>query len=473
MNPTIRDQLIALNARFYQEFAASFSATRLRLQPGVERILPTLPLDSRLLDLGCGNGELARRLAGQGFRGMYVGIDFSPALLSFTSPTPPSPLPPHQTGREGGAEPSARPGNTLAQVSIPSSASPPSPFYGEGGTGDEVNTPPNTLSFASPPSPFDGEGGRGGEVKYRRSAPPALWNKLKPLAREMRHEPTPGEDTLWQALRNRQLNDLKFRRQHPIDRFLVDFYCPAIDLVIEVDGPIHQYTVQEDALRQQFLESIGLHILRFTNDQVLTVLPAVLATIRQKISTLTSPPSPFYGEGGQGDEVNTPQKNLPSASSPSPFYGEGGRGGEVSFLLSDLSSPTWDAALPAHPFDAILAFAVLHHLPGADLRLRLMQQVRQRLTPGGRFIHSEWQFHHSPRLAGHILPWETIGLARADVDPGDTLLDWRQGGRGLRYVHLFNEAELSLLALSSGFALQDSFYSDGRSGDLALYQIWS
>jgi len=116
---------------------------------------------------------------------------------------------------------------------------------------------------------------------------------------------------------------------------------------------------------------------------------------------------------------------------------------------------------------------VLHHLPGADLRRRLMQQVRQRLTPGGRFIHSEWQFHHSPRLTGRILPWETIGLTHADVDPGDTLLDWRQGGRGLRYVHLFDEEELAILAQSSGFTLQDSFYSDGRSGDLALYQIWA
>ena len=73
--------LLALNHQFYQTFALQFSATRQRIQPGVQRLLPALSQAASLLDLGCGNGELARRLVAQGFRGRYVGLDFSPGLL--------------------------------------------------------------------------------------------------------------------------------------------------------------------------------------------------------------------------------------------------------------------------------------------------------------------------------------------------------------------------------------------------------
>ena len=65
------------------------------------------------------------------------------------------------------------------------------------------------------------------------------------------------------------MQGLKFRRQHAIDRYIVDFYCPEARLVIEVDGPIHRYTQDEDAQRQIKLEEHGLRVLRFTNDQVL------------------------------------------------------------------------------------------------------------------------------------------------------------------------------------------------------------
>ncbi|MBN2303711.1 MAG: endonuclease domain-containing protein [Anaerolineae bacterium] len=109
--------------------------------------------------------------------------------------------------------------------------------------------------------------------------PPALWVKLKLLVRQMRHDPTPAEDALWQRLRNRQIADLKFRRQHSIDRFIADFYCAEAQLVIEIDGPIHDYTPDEDAIRQEFLESRGLRVLRFANDDVLSALDDVIAAI--------------------------------------------------------------------------------------------------------------------------------------------------------------------------------------------------
>jgi SAM-dependent methyltransferase len=241
MEPAVAEQLLALNHQFYQTFAGQFSATRQRLQPGVQRILASLPPTVDLLDLGCGNGALARALAARGHTGRYLGLDFSPSLLSF----------------------------------------------------------------------------------------------------------------------------------------------------------------------------------------------------------------------GQ------------AAALPANFQ----------FQAADLGAPHWAQALPAVagqppacPY--VLCFATLHHLPGQAQRARLLDQVHALLAPGGRLIHSNWQFLHSPRLSARLQPWEAVGLTAAAVEPGDYLLDWRSGGRGLRYVHHFSVAELAELAAATGFRVVESFLSDGASGDLGLYQTW-
>lgn len=108
----------------------------------------------------------------------------------------------------------------------------------------------------------------------------ALWEKLKPIAREMRSKPTEAEDLLWQRLRRFHLSGYKFRRQHNIERFIVDLYCAKAKLVVEVDGPIHQYQGEEDAIRQQYLESQGLKVLRFSNDAVLDDTDKVIEKIK-------------------------------------------------------------------------------------------------------------------------------------------------------------------------------------------------
>ncbi len=235
MNPSTITRLLELNRQFYQTFALPFSATRQRLQPGVIRILEQISPTHDLLDLGCGNGELARELARCGHRGSYTGLDFSPALL----------------------------------------------------------------------------------------------------------------------------------------------------------------------------------------DEALLGQPA-----------------------------------------------------NFRYILADLSSADWDAQLAGTRYDAVLAFAVLHHLPGLEMRLQLLSRVSRLLTPAGRFIHSEWQFLNSPRLAARVQPWEAIGLSAGDVDPGDYLLDWRQGGSGLRYVHHYSEPELAELAVLCGFEVVESFLSDGENARLGLYQVW-
>jgi tRNA (uracil-5-)-methyltransferase TRM9 len=154
------------------------------------------------------------------------------------------------------------------------------------------------------------------------------------------------------------------------------------------------------------------------------------------------------------------------------------QGLDVHFERADLSDPGWSRGLRDASFDGALAFAVLHHLPGVDLRQRVLEDVRGLLKPGGLFVHSEWQFQHSEKLMARRQPWETIGLTDADVEVGDTLLDWRYAlpGQpeqvGMRYVHLFDREELARLAGETGFEVIDEFESDGEGGRLGLYQVW-
>ena len=110
-------------------------------------------------------------------------------------------------------------------------------------------------------------------------APPELWERLKPLARQMRHEPTPAEDALWQRLRRNQLNGFHFRRQVAIERFIVDFICLKAHLIIEVDGSIHDHQQEYDEIRQDFLEAQGYRVIRFSNEQVLRGIDFVLGEI--------------------------------------------------------------------------------------------------------------------------------------------------------------------------------------------------
>jgi SAM-dependent methyltransferase len=151
---------------------------------------------------------------------------------------------------------------------------------------------------------------------------------------------------------------------------------------------------------------------------------------------------------------------------------------QIHFLPADLSIPGWEKVSPGQLFDGVLAFAVLHHLPGAGLRQQVLRQVHELLAPGGWFIHSEWQFQNSARLMARRLPWDTIGLQDEDLEEGDALLDWRRippgqaEQAGLRYVHLFSRPELGGLAAQSGFAIEQEFESDGEGAKLGLYQVW-
>jgi very-short-patch-repair endonuclease len=92
---------------------------------------------------------------------------------------------------------------------------------------------------------------------------------------DLRKQATHPEKMLWSLLSNRQLEGLKFRRQHPIEPFIVDFYCAEADLVIELDGESHNGREAYDQARTECFAKLGLNVMRVTNDEVLTDLDGV------------------------------------------------------------------------------------------------------------------------------------------------------------------------------------------------------
>ena len=117
-----------------------------------------------------------------------------------------------------------------------------------------------------------------------------MWKRMRAAssgvqgaARRMRCAPTRAEAVLWEVLRERKLCGVRFRRQHAIDRFVLDFYSTAHKLAIEVDGEIHDEQQEQDAVRTEHLEARGIRVLRFRNEEVLHALPMVLSSIRDAI----------------------------------------------------------------------------------------------------------------------------------------------------------------------------------------------
>lgn len=135
---------------------------------------------------------------------------------------------------------------------------------------------------------------------------------------------------------------------------------------------------------------------------------------------------------------------------------------------SDLSTQHWSVGLPQ--FALIGCFAMLHHLP-RPLQLPFLQQLRRVATPNAAAIISVWQFAHLQRFLNKRVDWATVGIANAELTEQDYLLDWRQGGIGLRYVYHFKDAELVALCEQAGWQVLSQFRSDGASHDLGLYTL--
>ena len=109
---------------------------------------------------------------------------------------------------------------------------------------------------------------------------------LKSLRRDLRNNLTGAEGELWKYLKGGQLNGRKFRRQHSIGNFILDFYCPSEKIAIELDGQVHRYSAAEqaDMERDKALDELGIRVLRFENKDVFQQLEAVLQEISSSFS---------------------------------------------------------------------------------------------------------------------------------------------------------------------------------------------
>jgi very-short-patch-repair endonuclease len=162
--------------------------------------------------------------------------------------------------------------------------------------------------------------------------PPWRWVPPSPemveAARELRKRMTPAEALLWDRLCSRRLLGRKFRRQHPVGQFVLDFLCDEDGLVVELDGAVHDHPDQRerDAYRQKALEALELTVLRFRNEMVLADLDVVLTRITHEL-TRQKPalPSPEHkrGAGGEGMAGISTEPALPS---PEHGRGAGGEG---------------------------------------------------------------------------------------------------------------------------------------------------
>ena len=131
-------------------------------------------------------------------------------------------------------------------------------------------------------------------TQHWQTANPLNYNLLKQFALEMRNKPTDAEKVLWQELSNKKLDGYKFRRQHIIGNYIADFICLKENIIIEVDGLIHQLpdNIASDKERSKWLRNEGFDVIRFTNDEVIFKLDKVLSLYLQNWQL------PLRGRGG-------------------------------------------------------------------------------------------------------------------------------------------------------------------------------
>ncbi len=179
----------------------------------------------------------------------------------------------------------------------------------------------------SNPLPF-GEGAGGGAELGFRTADKKFYRVLQEQALEMRRKPTLAEKKIWEKLR-KDSNGFHFRRQHIIDKFIVDFVCLEKSLIIEIDGDVHDYQIERDQERTNRLEVLGFKIIRFKNEEVLSDIDTVLMKIKEALEEASPQPPPKERGGiqtpsllgrGQGEGLNLAKLRISKDSAKDQTY---------------------------------------------------------------------------------------------------------------------------------------------------------
>jgi very-short-patch-repair endonuclease len=122
-------------------------------------------------------------------------------------------------------------------------------------------------------------------------------------ARRLRRDQTDAERVLWFRLRDRRLGGWKFRRQFPIDRFIVDFFCADAHLIVELDGGQHAMQTEADLQRTKILDAMGYFVLRYWNNDVMRNIDGVIEDIAATLERHRSePPHPTLSPSGRGSD---------------------------------------------------------------------------------------------------------------------------------------------------------------------------
>ena len=173
--------------------------------------------------------------------------------------------------------------------------------------------------------PFE-KGGLGGILKPYNPI-------LKPYSRNLRSNMTDAEQLLWSKLRRKQILGVQFYRQKPVAGFIVDFYCAAVNLVIELDGSQHAEPEQhiKDKERDHKLKTLGLDVLRFNNHQVLTELAAVMDVVFDVVEKKIPPNPPFSMGGIKTAIIDTNMQSIPENAQNS-----------ANFAKEKLDRPTFE-----------------------------------------------------------------------------------------------------------------------------------
>ena len=150
---------------------------------------------------------------------------------------------------------------------------------------------------------------------------------------------------------------------------------------------------------------------------------------------------------------------------------------EAEWIQADALTEKPHDDWPEARFDWVVAFGLIHHVPGIVQRQQFVKQLAERVAPGGQLVIAAWQFADQERFEGRTLEWSNIQEAGhpavdpSQIDPGDYLLGFGSPNQALRYCHHCDEGELDALSQSSELEEVDRFSADGRSQNLNRYLI--